>query len=103
MDLSAARAVLTLFLILPACFAAYADEKGQEPVRQDAKGLDMVSDTVAAAFSKTNALLSGNLEITMPDDPGRDPDGYARNAIGQKVPKSTALRSASSLHNDEPL
>lgn len=93
------------------CMASHAEEK-QKPQEQtqpeqkqqpDAKGLDMVSDTVASVFSKANALLAGNLEITMSKDKENAEDKYTRNAIGQKVPKSTAVKSAGSLHNDEPL
>lgn len=79
------------------CFSAKAEEK------EAAKGLDMVSDTVTAAFSKANALLSGNLDITMSLEKPDTGEQFTTNALGQKVPKSTALKSAGSLHNDEPL
>ena len=94
------------------CLTAHAEEKQQvkeqKPVEQqkqqpDAKGLDMVSDTVASVFDKANALLSGNLEVTMDKEKENTAVQYERNAIGQKVPKSTAVKSAGSLHNDEPL
>lgn len=68
----------------------------------EAKNLDLVSDVVADAFAKTNALLTGNLEITM-DRKTDKRDDYTINALGQRVPKSTAIRSGSSLHNDDPL
>lgn len=76
--------------------------RAQAQPQPQAKGLDLVSDVVADAFSKTNALLTGNLEIAMErkiDKPG----DYTINAIGQRVPGSTAIKSGSSLHNDNPL
>lgn len=63
----------------------------------------MVSDTVAAAFSKANALLSGNLDITMSLEGPDTEEQFTTNVLGQRVPKSTAVKSAGSLHNDEPL
>ena len=79
------------------CFSAQA--QGEDA----AKGLDMVSDTVAAAFSKANALLSGSLDITMSLERPDTEKQFTTNALGQRVPKSTAVKSAGSLHNDEPL
>ena len=99
-----------MVMIIGTCALAYAaDEKQDEQKQaaqkqqQDAKGLDMVSDTVASVFDKANALLSGNLEVTMDKEKENTTVQYERNAIGQKVPKSTAVKSAGSLHNDEPL
>lgn len=80
-----------------------AEKPVEQQKQQDAKGLDMVSDTVASVFNKANALMSGNLEVTMSKDKESTEDKYERNAIGQRVPKSTAVKSAGSLHNDEPL
>ena len=90
---------ITFFaLIIGLCVQAYAaDEK------QDAKGLDMVSDTVSTVFNKANALLSGNLEVTMSKDKADTSGQYTTNAIGQRVPKATAVKSAGSLHGDDPL
>ena len=82
------------------CLQAFADEERDKP---KAQGWDMVSDTVATTFNKANALVSGNLELKMSlDKPGTGQE-FTRNAIGQKVPKNTATKSAGSLHNDEPL
>lgn len=85
-------------LILAMCAVSCADDGETK-----AKGLDLVSDTVASVFNKTSALLSGNLEVTMSPEKADTADQYTTNAIGQKVPKSTAIKSAGSLHNDEPL
>ena len=80
------------------CGRLYAEEK-----KEEAKGLDMVSDTVATAFNKANALLAGKLEFTMSPDKPNIEEQFTRNAIGQKVPKATAVKSAESLHNDRLL
>ncbi len=87
-------------MMLVAVFSAYAQDD-----KQDAKGLDMVSDTVASVFSKANALLSGNLEVTMSKEEDKvvRAQEYTTNAIGQKVPKSSSIKSAGALHNDQPL
>jgi len=90
-------AVAAVLITAGLCFSAQAEEKDA------AKGLDMVSDTVAAAFSKANALLSGNLDITMPPKKPDTKEQSTINALGQRVPKTTAIKSAGSLHNDEPL
>lgn len=89
---------VTVLLAIGACSSSYADE-----VKEKAKGLDMVSDTVATAFNKVNALLAGKLEITMSPDKPNIEDQFETNAIGQKVPKETAVKSAGALHNDQPL
>ena len=76
-------------------------QKQDEKPQQDVK-LDMVSDTVASVFNKANALLAGNLEITMSNKVEKR-DDYTINAMGQRVPKSTAIKAGGSLHNDQPL
>jgi hypothetical protein len=87
-------------IIMPA--SAYADDKQRhDPPPQEVK-LDMVSDTVEAAFSKANAILSGNLEVTMSKKVDKR-DDYTINAMGQRVPKATAIHTGGALHNDEPL
>lgn len=96
-------AILTM-LIIGACASSYAEEKTQkEQKEQKAQGLDLVSDTVASVFNKANALLAGDLEVTMDKDNTNTEEQFTRNALGQKVPKSTAVGSAGSLHNDQPL
>lgn len=89
--------VVALLVIGPASWSC-ADEN-----QQKAKGLDMVSDTVATTFKKATALLEGKLEVTMSLDKTNTTTQFSTNAIGQKVPKATAIKSAGSLHNDEPL
>jgi hypothetical protein len=99
------RALIFTAIFMAMCFyAAHAqDDQQAQAQKQDAKGLDMVSDTVSSVFGKANALLSGNLEVTMSKEKVDTSGQYTRNAIGQKVPTSTAVKSAGSLHNDEPL
>jgi hypothetical protein len=78
--------------------SAYADDKQPQ---QEVK-LDMVSDTVGQVFNKANAILSGNLEVTMSKKVDKR-DDYTINAMGQRVPKATAVNTGGALHNDEPL
>ncbi len=77
--------------------SAYAEEEDK------VKGLDIVSDTVSTAFDKVNALLAGKLEITMAPDAPDNKDQFTTDATGRRVPKATAVKSAGSLHNDQPL
>jgi len=63
---------------------------------------DMVSDTAAAALRKANAALSWNLDFKMTPKVEKKSD-YTTNAMGLRVPKSTAVRTGGALHNDEPL
>jgi len=103
-----------ILVMLISSISAYAEEKPSQQQQaqpqqqkqddrpqQDVK-LDMVSDTVAAVFNKANALLAGDLEITMSSKVEKR-DDYTINAMGQRVPKSTAIKAGGSLHNDQPL
>lgn len=95
-----AACVLVVFAgVWSPSYADYARDDEQKP---KAQGLDMVSDTVAAAFTKANALLSGNLDITVTPKQ-RKADEYTIDAMGLRVPKSTAIRTGGALHNDDPL
>lgn len=89
--------------------SAYADDKEQQDPNQKQQDkpqqevkLDMVSDTVGQVFDKANAILSGNLEVTMSPKVDKR-DDYTINAMGQRVPTKTAIKSGGALHNDEPL
>lgn len=70
-------------LIIGICVLAYADEGNK------AKGLEMVSEMATTAVDKVNALLTGNLEITMSGGSDTNKNEYTTNAIGQRVPVST--------------
>ena len=103
------RALFYIIFIIILSAAAHAEDSGsqQQPQEQKQKPpqevkLDMVSDTVTTVFSKANAILAGNMEITMPKKV-EDRDSYTINAMGQRVPKATAIKSGGSLHNDQPL
>lgn len=92
------KVLVAYMLIAGTAVSAYAEER-----KEAAKGLDMVSDTVTTAFNKVNALLAGKLDITMSPEKPNTEEQFTTNAIGQKVPKSTAIKSAGSLHSDQPL
>ncbi len=89
--------LVSALLLIGVSIIAYADDE------QKAQGLDMVSDTVATAFNKANALLAGKLDITMSLEKPDTEEQFTTNAIGQKVPKASAIKSSGSLHNDQPL
>lgn len=91
------RGIAVVIITAGLCLSAGAEEK------EAAKGLDMVSDTVATAFNKANALLSGNLDVTMSLEKPDTEEQFTTNALGQRVPKTTAIKSAGSLHSDGPL
>ena len=97
MDKTGRKAAVAALLFIGISNPVYADDQ------QKAQGLDMVSDTVATAFNKANALLAGNLDITMSPDKPATEEQFTTNAIGQRVPKTTAVKSSGSLHNDQPL
>lgn len=98
-----AALALAIFALIGAGSCAADDRPGD--AKPKAQGLDMVSDTVAGVFNKANALLSGDLEITMSKD--KDIEAVKRdftiNAMGQRVPTRTAIKSGSALHTDDPL
>ena len=72
---------------------------------KQAKGLEVVSETVSAAANKVGALLTLNLEVTMAEDKDKYKykDNYTINAIGEKVPKATSTKTGDALHNERPL
>ena len=96
------RSIIILILIIVTPVFLYAEDVKKPDDTRQVK-LDMVSDTVSAAFSKVNAALQWNLDITMAPEKRNSKDQYTTNAIGQRVPKSTAIKSAGSLHEEQPL
>lgn len=64
---------------------------------------DYVTDTASSIVDKASALLTGDLDIKAGPKEKGDPAAYTRDAIGRKVPKSTAVKSAGSMHSDQPL
>ena len=87
---SKSRVAIFLAVLVSAvamCGPLYADEK-------KVQGVDLVTDAVAAIVTKAFAILSGNLEVTMPPDTERikNKDNYKMNAIGEMVPKTTVTK-----------
>ena len=84
------------------CVLAYADGNQLNEKPPNEVNLDMVSDTVGQLFGKASAIVSGNIDITMSPRVDKK-DDYTINAMGQRVPKATAINTGGALHNDEPL
>ncbi|MDD3904901.1 MAG: hypothetical protein PHS46_00030 [Candidatus Omnitrophica bacterium] len=55
------------------------------------QGVDLVTDATAAVVTKATALMTGNLEVKMEidNDRAKREQNYTRNALGEKVPKTT--------------
>ncbi len=94
------RIIAVFALITGACGGLYANGEGPK----DPKSLDVVSDVAVTVIKKANAFFQGDLVITMPPDTDKykNKDNYSRNAIGQRVPKSTNTRNPGAVHNDQP-
>lgn len=82
--------------ILGIAGAACADEEPE--VRYD-----YVTDTVTAVVSKAAGILTGETQITVSPENRDKPEDYTRDALGRRVPRSTAVKSAQGLHSDLPL
>lgn len=64
------------------------------------KGVGPIED-VSGVLNKATALLSGNLEMEMELNKNKTSDeDYTYNAIGQRVPKATAVKSGGGLHSE---
>lgn len=87
---------MILFTVM--CGSLYAEEKDGGEIRYD-----YVTDTAKSVVDKAAALLTGNLDIQAVPETRSNPDDYTRDAIGRRVPKSTAAKSAQSMHSDLPL
>lgn len=97
--------IAAILLVVTALHAqTYADDapQAQEP---KVKSLDIVSDTAVTVIRKTSAFFNGNLDITMSSDADKYKyrNEYSVDAIGRKVPKATAVRSAGALSGCEKL
>lgn len=89
---------------LMVCAAGWAADEtttADKPAEPKVKGLDMVTDVVGDVGNKAIALVSGNLSVEM--EPGKDKtinkNDYTYNALGQRVPKTTATKTGGALHN----
>jgi len=91
--------ILVVVISLAVCTMGWAED--ETPTQPKVKGLDLATDVVGDVTNKAGALLRGDLVITM--EPGTDPalkkDEYTYNALGQKVPKKTAIKTGRALHN----
>ena len=87
------RGILAFLLIVSMCGPIFADEKKASDEKR-VQGVDLVTDAVAAVVTKSFAILSGNLEVTMPVDNDRikNKNNCTENALGQMVPKSTVTK-----------
>jgi hypothetical protein len=58
------------------------------------QGVDLVTDATAAVVTKATALVTGNLEVKMEidNDRAKREQNYTRNALGEKVPKTTVKK-----------
>ncbi|MBN2453256.1 MAG: hypothetical protein JXB40_03225 [Candidatus Omnitrophica bacterium] len=97
------RITAAFLFIIAACSLVYADDDNKPPCNGREVKFDMVTDTVKTTLNKAAALLVLDLDITMPPRKHGDREDFTTNAIGQRVPKFTAVKSAGSLHNDDPL
>ena len=81
------KIIAVLVLIMGMCRSVYAEEE------QPKGPVDVTSETAVSILQKANALLTGNLEITMEEDRDKyNKDNYTVNALGERVPKSTPVR-----------
>ena len=86
-------------VIFSACYVFGSDEP-------DGKiSTNTITDAVNAAITKSSALLSGNLdvEVKMNTNADKRPQEYTTNAIGQRVPKATAVKTGEALHDEAEL
>lgn len=93
---SKSRVAIFLAVLVSAgaiCGPLYAEEENAAE-KNKVQGVDLVTDAVAAVVTKAFAILSGNLEVTMPPDTDRikNKDKYRLDAIGQTVPKATIAK-----------
>jgi carbonic anhydrase len=80
---------LLIILTIALCIPGFANEtKAKSPKSID----ETASGIVTNVFKKTNAFFQGDLEVTMSADNSRNKNknNYTVNALGMKVPKSTA-------------
>ncbi|MBP7056438.1 MAG: hypothetical protein KBB52_06275 [Candidatus Omnitrophica bacterium] len=90
--------LIFLILFLFCGFAQASEETDGEKIKYD-----YVTDTAKSIVDKATALVTGDLEIQAGPQDRSNPSDYTRDAIGRKVPKSTAVKAGGSLHSDQPL
>jgi hypothetical protein len=94
--------VFAAALFVIAALTAYAsDDTADSGKSGQVKGVETVTDVVSSVTNKASALLSGNLEMKMELNENRAPkDEYTTNALGQRVPKNSALKEGGALHSE---
>jgi hypothetical protein len=53
------------------------------------KGLEVVPDTATAVVNKAEALLTGNLDVTMSTGKDKYRDDYDTDPLGRHIPRAT--------------
>jgi len=89
---------IALCVIMAAGICGMASAADDQEVRYD-----YVTDTVSGVVNKAASILTGQTAITVAPDNDGSPDDFTRDALGRRVPRSTAVKSGRSLHNDQPL
>lgn len=97
--------ILVVVISLVVCSVGWAEEDAMDATattasNTDGRGVGPVED-VQGVMNKATALLSGNLEMTMELNKNRtSEEDYTYNAIGQRVPKNTAVKTGGALHSE---
>ena len=78
------------------CGGVWAADEAEPPVQY-------VADTVQGAVDTTTGIFTGKTKIEFPRQPQADPDDYERNALGERVPKSTLIGTGDESPADTPL
>ena len=78
------KTVVLAVIVCTSSFLYAADEK--------VKGLEVVTDTASAVVNKTTALLTGNLEVTMPAGKDKYRNDYTYDPQGRRIPRATLGR-----------
>jgi len=84
---TARGSAVVILIVIALCSLCHAEDQKAAKV----KGLEIVSETANAVVDKADALLTGNLEITMSNKKNQESDkrNYTRDVMGTKVPKNT--------------
>lgn len=102
--------ILVVVVGLAMCSLGWAEEEAadatpttataEKPAQKNTEGVGPIED-VQGVMNKAAALLSGDLEMKMELNKNRAPkDEYTYNALGQRVPKKTAIKTGSALHSE---
>jgi len=101
--------LLIVAISLTVCTAGWAGEEAtdtpaatEKSAQAKVTGISTATDAVTSVVDKADALLTGNLSITMEPDKDKSltKNDYTYNALGQRVPKTTASNTGGALHNE---